>query len=99
MFGHGLIDFLKAGGPILLGIKAFIIQRDGKDVAQVPEKPLGRFGRPLFQSMSYHDTPEKPLPEMRFVDRSAKAGVKHEYRVIAVNGMGLKSKPTPVSIP
>jgi hypothetical protein len=73
------------------GIKAFIIQRDGKDVAQVPEKPLGRFGRPLFQAMSYHDTPEKPLPEMRFVDRSAKADEKHEYRVIAVNGVGLKS--------
>ncbi len=56
------------------GIQAFVIQRDGKDLAQVPEKPVGRFGRPLFQSMSYHDTPERPLPEMRFVDRSPTAG-------------------------
>jgi len=48
------------------GIAAFIIQRDGKDVARVPEKPVGKFGKPLFQTMSYHDTPEKPLPEMRF---------------------------------
>lgn len=74
------------------GIQAFVIQRDGKDLAQFPEKPVGKFGRPLFQSMSYHDTPEKPLPEMRFVDKSAKAGEKHVYRVIVVNGVGLKSE-------
>ena len=28
------------------GIKAFIIQRDGKDLTQYPEKPVGKFGRP-----------------------------------------------------
>jgi hypothetical protein len=76
------------------GIQAFIIQRDGKDVAQVPEEPAGHFGRPLFQSMSYHDTPERPLPDMRFTDRSVSPGSKHEYRVIVVNGVGLKSKPS-----
>jgi hypothetical protein len=81
------------------GIRAFIIQRDGKDLAQRPEKPVGRFGRPLFQSMSYHDTPEKPLPEMRFVDTTAKQGEKHEYRVIVVNGVGLKSKPSAPAMP
>jgi hypothetical protein len=74
------------------GIRAFVIQRDGKDLASFPEKPLGRFGRPLFQAMSYHDTPEKPLPEMRFIDRTARAGEKHEYRVITVNGVGLRSQ-------
>jgi hypothetical protein len=76
------------------GLRAFLIQRDGKELAQVPEKPAGRFGRPLFQAMSYHDTPEKPLLEMRFVDRSAKPGKRYEYRVIAVNSVGLKSKPS-----
>lgn len=76
------------------GLKAFVIQRDGKEVGQLPEKPVGRFGRALFQSMSYHDTPERPLPAMRFLDRTAKAGEKYEYRVIAVNGVGLKSKPS-----
>ena len=82
------------------GIQAFVIQRDGKDLAQIPEKPVGRFGRPLFQVMSYHDTPERPLPEMRFVDRSPPSGTKHEYRVIVVNGVGLRSQPSsPVSIP
>jgi fibronectin type 3 domain-containing protein len=50
--------------------------------------------------MSYHDTPEKPLPEMRFVDATAKAGEKHTYQVIAVNSVGSKSEPsTPVSAP
>jgi poly(3-hydroxybutyrate) depolymerase len=76
------------------GIKGFVIQRDGKDLIQLPEKPVGRFGRQLFQTMSYHDTPEKPLPEMRFLDRTAKAGQKYEYRVIAMNSAGLKSEPS-----
>jgi hypothetical protein len=43
--------------------------------------------------MSYHDTPDKPLPEMRFIDIKVQSGRKHKYRVIAVNGVGLKSKP------
>jgi hypothetical protein len=76
------------------GLRGFVILRDGKEIATVPEKPVGRFGRPLFQTMSYHDTPEKPLPEMKFVDKAAKPGEKHEYRVIAVNGVGLKSGPS-----
>lgn len=82
------------------GIRAFIIQRDGKDSAQIPEKPVGRFGRPLIQAMSYHDTPESPLPEMRFVDRSPMPGAKHTYRVIVVNGVGVRSQPSSaVSVP
>ena len=69
------------------------MQRDGKELSQVPEKAVGRFGRPLFQAMSYHDTPERPLPALRFIDRTATAGAKHEYRVITVNSVGLKSAP------
>jgi pimeloyl-ACP methyl ester carboxylesterase len=76
------------------GIQGFIIQRDGQDLARLPEKPQGRFGRPLFQAMSYHDTPEKPLPEMRFVDSQAELGKAHEYLVIVVNSEGLKSEPS-----
>ena len=89
----------EAEADIESGIQAFVIQRDGKDVARIPEKPVGKFGRPLFQVMSYGDTPERPLPEMRYVDQSPPAGAKHEYRVIVVNGVGLKSQPSfPVSI-
>ncbi len=76
------------------GIGGFVIQRDGKDLAQLPEKPVRRFGRPLFQAMSYHDTPEAPLPEMKYLDRTAARGAKHEYRVIVVNSVGLRSKPS-----
>jgi hypothetical protein len=76
------------------GLQGFIIQRDGKDLTRLPKKPAGRFGKPLFQAMSYHDTPEKPLPEMRFLDRTASVGKKHEYRIIAVNSVGLKSEPS-----
>ncbi|HEV2970592.1 MAG TPA: hypothetical protein VGY55_11535 [Pirellulales bacterium] len=76
------------------GIRQFIILRDGQELASVPQKPVGKFGRPLFQSMTYHDTPDQPLPEMRYLDASAKAGEKHSYAVITVNGVGLKSEPT-----
>jgi hypothetical protein len=41
--------------------------------------------------MSYHDTPERPLPEMRWLDKTAKPGARHVYTVIAVNGVGLRS--------
>ena len=74
------------------GIRCFEIYRNGKLVGKVPETPKGRFGRPLFQSMSYHDTPSKPLPSMRFVDRRVNPDPKISYKVIAVNGVGLKSK-------
>lgn len=83
-----------ASADLESGVRGFIVQRDGKELARVPEKPVGRFGKPLFQTMSYHDTPEKPLPQMRFLDRSARPGEKHTYRVIAVNGAGLESPPT-----
>lgn len=76
------------------GLQAFIIQRDGKDLAQYPEKPTGRFGRPLFQGKTHGDTPEKPVREMKYTDTTAKPGEKHTYRVIAVNSVGLRSKPS-----
>jgi hypothetical protein len=76
------------------GLRGFIILRDGKELATYPAKPVGRFGRPLFQSMSYHDTPERPLLPMNFTDTTAKPGTKHEYRVISVNSVGLKSEPS-----
>jgi hypothetical protein len=76
------------------GVQGFVILRDGKELARLPEKPVGRFGRPLFQAMSYHDTPEKPLPALRYADATARPGSKHEYRVIAINSVGLKSEPS-----
>lgn len=74
------------------GLSAFLIERDGKEIARVPEKADGRFGRPLFQRMSYHDTPEAPVAVMRYVDSSG-ASAQSVYRVIAVNSVGLRSEP------
>jgi poly(3-hydroxybutyrate) depolymerase len=71
------------------GIGQFIVLKDGKEIGRVPDKLQSRFGRPLFQRMSYHDTPEAPLPEMKFVDKSGTPGT---YRVISVNSVGLRSK-------
>lgn len=73
------------------GLQGFVIQRDGQELVRLPAKPAGKFGRPLFQAMSYHDTPERPLPEMKYHDTTAKAGEPHAYRVIAINGVGLSS--------
>ena len=75
------------------GIGAFVIERDGVAIAQLPDKP-GGYGRPLFQAMSYHDTPTKPLPKMRWIDKSATPGTRHQYCVIAVNSVNLRSKPS-----
>src|SRR6185436_15856105 len=76
------------------GIQQFIVIRDGQELARVPEKPIGKFGRPLFQSMTYHDTPSQPMPETRYVDSTAKTGEKHRYSVITVNSVGLRSEPS-----
>jgi len=82
------------------GIRCFIVLRDGQEVAQIPETPVGKYGRPLFQSMTYHDTPAQPMPQMRYLDTEAKAGKGHTYAVVTVNSVELKSEPAPaVKVP
>lgn len=76
------------------GLAHFIIERDGKFLANVPEDGKNRFGRPIFQNLQYSDTPTQPLVPMHFSDTNAEPGKKHTYRVITVNTVGLKSKPT-----
>jgi hypothetical protein len=76
------------------GIRCFLVLRDGQELAHVPQTPVGKFGRPLFQSMTYHDTPAQPMPLMRYVDAEARAGQEHVYAVITVNSVGLKSEPS-----
>lgn len=72
------------------GLRQFIITKDGQAVGRVPEKLASPFGRPLFQGMTYGDTPTLPPAAMRFVDKGAKPGAT--YKVIAVNTVGLESK-------
>lgn len=73
------------------GLAGFIIERDGRIVARLPEKPANRFGRPVFQGLQYSDTPAQPLVTMTFTDSTAEPGRRHVYRVIAVNSVGLES--------
>jgi len=73
------------------GIQQFVILRNGEEIARLPEQPKGRFGRALFQAMSYHDTPERPLPDMRYVDQSAEASTDATYSVKTINSVGIAS--------
>ncbi len=77
------------------GLAGFIIERDGQEIAMVPEHGKNPFGRPVFQNLSYSDTPTQPLVQMRFTDSNAAPGKTHHYRVIAVNTVGLKSEASP----
>ncbi len=76
------------------GLASFIIERDGRFLTNLPEPGQAKnpFGRPIFQNLSYSDTPTQPLVEMKFTDTKAETGKTHQYRVIAVNTVGLKSK-------
>jgi len=76
------------------GLAHFIIERDGQFLANLPEKGKNPFGRPLFQNLLYSDTPTQPLASLQFTDTNAKPGTRYTYRVIAVNTVGLKSKPS-----
>ena len=76
------------------GLASFIIERDGKFLAKVPEPGKNPFGRPIFQGLQYSDTPPQPLAPMRYTDTKAEPGKKHTYRVFAVNTVNLKSMPS-----
>lgn len=89
----------EAAADLESGLAGFIIERDGEFLANVPEQGKNRFGRPVFQNLQYSDTPTQPLVPMTFTDTTADRGQAHTYRVIAVNTVGLKSKPAAVLVP
>jgi poly(3-hydroxybutyrate) depolymerase len=76
------------------GLGGFIVMRNGRGLATLsPKTPAdGVFGRPLFQGLSYHDTPEDPKRAMRYVDTTAKPGKTNVYSVIEINSAGIPSK-------
>jgi hypothetical protein len=78
------------------GLAGFVIERDDKRIATLPEKPKNPFGRPLFQNLLYSDTPSQPLVPLEFKDATARPDAAHSYRVIAVNTVGLESPPSAV---
>ncbi|MFT4847633.1 MAG: pimeloyl-ACP methyl ester carboxylesterase [Sediminicola sp.] len=78
------------------GIRCFVILRNGQVLAKVAKNPYGEYGRPLFQSMSYGDTPRPDMPEskMIYMDNTSINGLSQKYSVLSVNGVGLKSEPS-----
>ncbi|WP_216847085.1 hypothetical protein [Granulicella sp. L60] len=77
------------------GIGGFVVMRNGRGIARLPERPPDRlFGRPLFQGLSYHDTPEAPYPRMSYCDTTVPAGRKNEYSVITLSSAGVASDPS-----
>jgi hypothetical protein len=84
----------EAEADVESGIGYFLVLRDGTQAGKVGPSQGKYGGRPLFQSMTYHDTPDQPLQQMRYLDASAKAGENHTYTVITVNSVGLKSAPS-----
>lgn len=78
------------------GLAGFAIACDGVEIARLPAKPSARFGRPLFQAMSYHDTPELPLPRMSCAAPPVAPGAHLTVR--AVNAAGLVSDATSVQV-
>ena len=91
--GDAKVVTWEAEADVESGIRAFLIERNGKQIGQTPDRPIGRFGRELFQTMSYHDTPEAPLPKLEFIDETAGDG-DAVYAVRTVNSVGLKSEAT-----
>jgi pimeloyl-ACP methyl ester carboxylesterase len=74
------------------GLAGFIIERDGKELARLPNQGKNPFGRPVFQNLQYSDTPTQPLVKMQYKDNTAEPGKKYSYRVSSLNTVGLKSK-------
>ena len=76
------------------GLQRFLILADGEQIASHPQEPVNRFGRPLFQGMSYHDTPASPLAEMKLILPAGSVQPGSRLSVIAVNSSGLLSRPS-----
>jgi hypothetical protein len=92
---HGNEIAWEAEADIVTGLGGFIVFRDGRGIAKLPtQTPEAVYGRPLFQGLSYHDTPFAPLLQMRHVDTSAQRGAKHVYTVVALSSAGVPSMPS-----
>ena len=92
---HGNEIIWEAEADIVGGLGGFVVLRDGRGIAKLPtQPPEAVYGRPLFQGLSYHDTPIAPLPRMSHVDTSAQSGAKHVYAVVALSSAGVPSMPS-----
>ena len=79
------------------GLAGFIVERDGRFLANVPEHGKNPFGRPIFQNLQYSDTPTQPLVEMQFLATNPETSKNHSP-CFALDTVKLKSKPSPSSV-
>ncbi len=78
-------------GDLESGIAKFQIFRDGQLIATVPENGKNNFGRPIYQGLSYSDTPVQPLVPLQYVDATRDPKQSYRYTVQTVNTVGLAS--------
>lgn len=74
------------------GIGKFLVYRNDQLIASLPADGQNKHGRPIFQGLSYSDTPLQPLATMTFTDSARPEGIEVKYRVVSVNSAGLESK-------
>ena len=68
-----------------------VIRQGDEVVERIPAYPVGRFGRPLFQVMSYHDTPETGIGPLSYELPAADATKPLNYSISTLNSVGLES--------
>jgi hypothetical protein len=91
--GEGTVLTWQTQADLEGGIKSFHICRDGRRTADWPG------GQTPFQKPNYHDTLERPLATMSYVDGTAEANAACRYEVTAVNWCELESaKSEPATI-
>ena len=73
------------------GIKAFAVYRDGQALTTFNPQPRPRFAIAQFQQISYHDTPEAPVPTLSYLDSSAPKGRTVKYEIATINGFDRES--------
>jgi hypothetical protein len=82
------------------GLAGFEVYRDGLRIATTPQNPKGKFGRALYQPMSYHDTPEDSSPGLKnnwqktfsYGAEIDNGGIQPRFQVKAINTAGLQSE-------
>lgn len=85
----------KAYADLESGLKSFIIESDGKEIAEL--QGPNSVGRPVFQGLKYSDTPNSLNKENSFaqiVEIPENSGEASAISVRSVNALGMKSSAT-----
>ena len=84
----------QADADLESGLAGFIIERDGKEIARLPEQPSRSSGTPIWQGLTSGDTPVRREPGFHYRDPAGEFPA-HRYGIRAVNAAGLASEVVP----